>query len=139
MDPHAEDFQLDTAIHGMTDAHLQCRDFSHSWRPLTAAWVPDKRVFETKLRCARCKTRRVRHIGSAGQLVSSHYEYPEGYVIKGMGRLDGAARDQLRLESVLRVLPPEQAAQATGARAPRKQPAKKTTRGGRGARKATAS
>jgi hypothetical protein len=96
-------------------------------------------VFETKLRCARCKTRRVRHIGPAGQLVSSHYEYPEGYVIKGMGRLDGAARDQLRLESVLRVLPPEEAALATGARAPRKQPAKKTTSRGRGARKAAGS
>jgi hypothetical protein len=38
MNPHAEDFQLDTAIHGMTDEHLQCRDFSHSWRPLIAAW-----------------------------------------------------------------------------------------------------
>jgi hypothetical protein len=135
----AGDFQLDTAIHAMADEHLQCRDFSHSWRPLTAAWLPDRRVFETKLRCARCKTRRVRHIGPAGQLVSSHYEYPEGYVIKGMGRLDGAARDQLRLESVLRVLPPEQAAQATGARAPRKQPAKKTTSRGRGAWKAAGS
>jgi hypothetical protein len=52
MNPHAEDFQLDTAIHGMTDEHLQCRDFSHSWRPLTAAWGLTHR--RSIWRCAHC-------------------------------------------------------------------------------------
>jgi hypothetical protein len=36
-------------------------------------------------------------------VLGGSYEYPDGYQHKGLGRLDGADRDSLRLESLLRV------------------------------------
>lgn len=93
----------------MQDTHLQCRDFGHSWRPFSARWVPEERCYESQLRCARCRTIRVRLIGQSGQLLGSHYDYADGYIVKGMGRLDGDERNMLRLESVLRVMPPDTA------------------------------
>jgi hypothetical protein len=38
-----------------------------------------------------------------GSILGGSYEYPDGYQHKGLGRLDGADRDSLRLESLLRV------------------------------------
>jgi hypothetical protein len=38
-----------------------------------------------------------------GTILGGSYDYPEGYAHKGLGRLDGADRDALRLESLHRV------------------------------------
>lgn len=108
----APDFQLEAEIKAMKVDNLQCRDFGHSWRPYTASWNATERCYETQLRCARCKTMRVRLIGQAGQLLRNNYDYTEGYLIKGMGRLDTADRDVIRLQSVLRVLPEDAANEA---------------------------
>lgn len=99
------DFRADDTIKTMPNEHLQCRDFGHSWRPFTATWESSDRYYEVQLRCARCKTVRIRLVGQRGQLIRSRYDYADGYVVKGMGRLDGDERDMLRLESVLRILP----------------------------------
>jgi hypothetical protein len=108
MSPRAEDLDIDNAIHGMPSEFIQCRDFGHLWRPRVATWIAEKDHYETELKCQRCKTVRLRYIGPRGELLKSGYDYSDGYVVKGMGRLDGEERDLLRLESVLRVLPVEQ-------------------------------
>jgi len=97
------------AIGQMRLDHLQCRDFGHSWRPYTARWAEADKCYESVLRCQRCSTLRLRYLSSRGDLVSSRYDYADGYLIAGMGRLDGADRAQIRLESVLRVMPPDTA------------------------------
>jgi hypothetical protein len=38
-----------------------------------------------------------------GTVLGGSYDYPQGYQHVGLGRLDGADRDALRLESLLRV------------------------------------
>lgn len=103
--PRPENFDVDQTIHGMRSDFLQCRDFGHSWRPYTARYSHEDKAFETILRCSRCRTKRIRWIARNGEQVAADYDYAEGYIIKGMGRLTGAERNALRLESVMRVLP----------------------------------
>jgi hypothetical protein len=104
VDEQGNTVDLDTALHDMRTAYLQCRDFGHAWRPFTARWVPDQRSYHTQLRCTRCRTVRTRYISRNGEQVSKGYVYPDGYQLKGVGRITGEDRDHLRLESVLRVL-----------------------------------
>jgi hypothetical protein len=94
------DFDLDQAIGRMSDAHLHCRDYGHSWRPFAAAYVAAQRAYEQTLRCVRCRTLRHRVLDSHGQVVSSGYTYAEHYLVKGMGRLVGEDRGLIRIASV---------------------------------------
>lgn len=89
--------------HTLPDDFLQCRDFGHTWRPYTVAWHSQDYEWERTLRCVRCLTQRVQVLSASGGNLRSHYVYPEGYVHAGLGRLDGSARDALRLESVVRM------------------------------------
>lgn len=94
-----------TLVHDLRTDFLQCRDFGHAWRPYTANWIAAERAYRTELRCSRCKTIRVRWINNRGEQVGAHYLYTDGYQMQGVGRLTGTDRDQLRLESIHRVLP----------------------------------
>lgn len=87
----------------MPDNFIQCRDYRHAWRPFHVEELRDG-GFEQILRCSRCKSKRIRLIGSRGQLVKREYDYTKGYVIKGMGRLTGNELDAMRLESIMRTL-----------------------------------
>lgn len=93
---------LDKAISGMRDEYIRCRDMSHSWRPFHIAVLDH--CYDQQLRCTRCYTIKHREVSFTGHLLSVHYEYCDGYVVKGLGRLTGEDRDQLRLESVQRTL-----------------------------------
>lgn len=96
----ADDFDLDAAIHGMSDSHLHCRDYGHSWRAFTAAYVAKERCYEQTLRCTRCRSLRRRLLDTHGTVISSHYDYQDGYLVHGMGRLAGDDRGLIRLASV---------------------------------------
>lgn len=102
--PEPRQFDLNTAVTNMELDHVQCRDFGHSWRPYTARWLPKYNSYESQLVCTRCKTIRTRFLGRGGQQLESSYDYAEGYLIKGMGRLTGTDRDVIRLASILAVL-----------------------------------
>jgi hypothetical protein len=95
---------LDKLIENMPENHLQCRDFGHSWRPHTATWDPKARCYVTQLRCSRCRTLRERIIDANGQQVTSHYDYPDGYLVHGLGRLSPGDRNHVRLITVLRTI-----------------------------------
>ncbi len=82
---------------------LFCRTYQHNWKPWSANWSDHEGCYQVKIRCNRCHTKRVQKISDKGQVLTSHYEYPEGY-LHDMGRIAGEARDMLRLESVTRVL-----------------------------------
>lgn len=89
---------------GLSEAHLACRDYGHSWTPATARWDSELRAFARTLRCVRCHTERAQWLSQYGHPLRGHYVYPEGYQALGLGRLDGESRDVLRLESVSRLL-----------------------------------
>lgn len=102
--PEPRSFDLNTAVSTMELDHVQCRDFGHSWKPYTARWLPKFNSYESQLVCARCKTIRTRFLSRTGQQLESAYDYADGYLIKGMGRLTGSDRDVIRLASILAVL-----------------------------------
>ena len=101
--------ELEHAIHEMDLSYVQCRDFGHSWRPYTARWIPGDNAYRSELKCQRCTAIRVRYLSRTGSQVGGQYDYPDGYLVKGMGRLTGTDRDIIRLQSVLAVLPPDTA------------------------------
>lgn len=88
----------------MPDDHLMCRDFGHMWRPFQARYVPQRKTYEERLLCQRCKTVRVRVLTNTGAQLGNHYVYPEGYGLNGFGRLTGTDRDAVRLASLQTVL-----------------------------------
>jgi hypothetical protein len=103
VDRNDPNFDLDAVIDTMKMEHVQCRDFAHSWRPYTASRNDDS-TYEQTLRCSRCKTLRIRTLNHRGAVLSSTYDYADGYVIKGLGRIAGAEKDHLRLVSIKQLL-----------------------------------
>lgn len=104
------DFSLEAVIDTMKLEHIQCRDFAHAWRPYTARRMITG-GFEQTLRCSRCYTRRIRELDRRGGVVHSGYDYADGYVIKGLGRVTGSEKDHLRLKSILATLVEDTAAE----------------------------
>lgn len=107
VDREAPDFALEAVVDGMREEHIQCRDFSHSWRPFTASVVRYGNrgsAYEQQLRCSRCRSIRRRLLSMTGSVITSNYDYSDGYIIKGLGRLTGTEKDHLRLVSVQRLV-----------------------------------
>lgn len=96
----SESVDVDHAIAGMSDAHLQCRDFGHSWRPYDVTSVPQQHAYREALLCGRCKTLRLRLIDARGFQLATSYRYPDTYLVKGLGRLDETDRATLRLAAL---------------------------------------
>jgi hypothetical protein len=88
----------------LPDTYLMCRELMHSWKPRSAGWLAGERVFERVVRCSRCKTEKHQTLSSSGEVLSSHYVYPDGYLAKNLGRIVGDGRDALRLEAVNRLV-----------------------------------
>lgn len=86
-----------------TDEILECRTYGHKWTPHRAQHVKQYRYFYVIQLCERCTTTRHMEISeSGGEVYDTWYEYPDGYLTKGLGRIAGDARGQLRLATVLR-------------------------------------
>jgi len=85
----------------LSEAFLFCREMSHTWQPHTASRYPDG-GFRRTLLCPRCTTQRVQSLDRFGMIVSSHYDYPDGYLSAGLGHLAGQDRGLLRLASMSR-------------------------------------
>ncbi|GAA4907974.1 hypothetical protein [Streptomonospora salina] len=79
---------------------LECRDVGHIWKDWTVARL--RHGFEQTMRCSQCGTERVRFIDPEGYIDSSHYRYPDGYLVHGLGRLTVDHRAALRLELLQR-------------------------------------
>jgi hypothetical protein len=82
---------------------LACRDQGHSWEPIEATWLQDGNI-ERILGCTRCETRRVQYLDKRGYVIGGHYEYADGYQMKGLGRLDTDGRAILRRTHVMQQL-----------------------------------
>lgn len=96
---------LDAAIDSMPESHLHCRDYGHSWSPFTARKLAGARGgYEQHLRCSRCHTTRKRLLDRNGEIVSGGYDYADGYLVAGLGRLTGSDRGHIRVASVMATL-----------------------------------
>lgn len=100
---YAETADVEVFAQGASTNHLLCRELHHSWLPHTIGAYRDG-GFKRTLRCPRCKTLKHMEISNRGLVTSASYEYPEGYLVEGLGRIVGEARGVLRLASITRAV-----------------------------------
>ena len=91
----------------LSEAWLECRELGHLWAPRTAHWSGEDGCYYRTLRCDRCETERDQTLSDRGAVLSNSYNYPDGYLLEGMGRIAGEGRDMLRLASVVRTTQPK--------------------------------
>lgn len=95
-----EPVTLDQAVERWTDGMLECRaDKQHLWRRLTVAHRPG--VYSIKQRCTRCRNVRERDINDHGYVLTNWRRvYVDGYLLKGLGRIDADEQAHLRIASL---------------------------------------
>jgi hypothetical protein len=93
--------EVKQAIKNMGEDFRHCRDYGHTWRPLTAYRLAKGKGWEETIRCLGCQTIRYRQLDKEGDVVKNHYHYELGYLIEGLGRLTGGERGMLRLASIM--------------------------------------
>lgn len=85
---------LEEGLQGLHNDHLLCRDIRHQWEEqggfrLPVTFERDKpvkpKVVSRVLVCRRCGTERedIYDIKNFERIGTSHYVYPQGYIIKG--------------------------------------------------------
>lgn len=92
----------DEAIDQMSTQAITCRDYSHAWAPWYVTKFTGAGGFERGVRCGVCGTARIETLDRLGRLDGRRYEYPDGYLVKGSGRIDADFRAKIRLTSMLR-------------------------------------
>jgi hypothetical protein len=112
-DPHSLD--VERAVSAIPQAYAMCRDYGHPWAPSNVEWLDAEQCYRVTLKCPRCSTLRTILRNRRGSQLESHYDYPDGYAIKGLGPLSGTDRDQIRLRSM--GITPEAPAKSKGRKA----------------------
>lgn len=79
------------------DEHIDCRTLAHAWRYTDV--TRDGRNYVQGRACTRCETLKFVTISPKGEVVSSRYVYPKGYMVEG-GGLTAEDRCALRLRTV---------------------------------------
>jgi hypothetical protein len=78
---------------------LQCRDLGHQFRPFDVAIRRRQREIIRSLRCHLCGTLRHQALTLDGYITGNRYEYQDGYVLNGAGRLTISDRAAIRVLS----------------------------------------
>lgn len=102
-DRYADADAVEAVAAQWTDEQITCRDLGHHWRPADALHVARLRYWRVSHECARCGMVRIREMSESGHVFASSYVYPEGYLVKGLGRIAGEAKDAVRIAAVRRV------------------------------------
>ena len=94
-----------TFIQNLPPDYLECRQYGHAWGPHEVH--VDQGIYDVTIQCSRCFSSAREVISRRGErLRKRSVRYSEGYLTKGLGRLDGDTRSMLRLEGVLRMVDP---------------------------------
>lgn len=81
---------------------IECRRFGHAWTSETVA--KRNRLFEVTIRCLRCRSTATEFLDSRGYRDGKRQiHYVEGYLAKGLGRVNAEVRAVVRLEAVARM------------------------------------
>lgn len=93
--------EVKQAVKAMGVVFRHCRDYGHTWRPVTAYRLAKGKGWQETIQCQACATKRSRQLDKDGDVVRNQYHYAEGYLIAGLGRLTGAERGTLRIASIM--------------------------------------
>lgn len=86
-----------------TDEQIECRELGHHWRATDAVHVARLRYYRIRHTCERCGIVRTRELSDTGHVYAQTYDYPEGYLIVGLGRIAGDGKDAVRLAAIRRI------------------------------------
>lgn len=101
---YASRADIEEAILEMDGNWLQCRANNHAWQAFSAPYDKRSRTYEVTQQCIRCESFRHCTLGETGAMLARwHIAYAEGYLLKGMGRAIGEARDALRFAATVRI------------------------------------
>lgn len=79
---------------------IVCRSDGHDMRPFNVK-TTESGGFERTRKCRRCGAKRTQVIDKYGLILSTDFEYPEGYLLPpGTGRLDSEGRGVFRLAAI---------------------------------------
>ena len=81
------------------DEFLLCRDLGHAWAPHDVRVSRKLGEIHRVLQCRSCPTQRTQVLSMDGEIRRNRYEYPEGYVLRGLGHLSVADRAAVRVAS----------------------------------------
>lgn len=87
------------SIDDIPDEFLLCRDLGHAWAPFDVKISRKYGEIHRVLQCRSCPTQRTQILSMDGSIMRSKYEYPENYVLTGVGRLSSADRAHVRVMS----------------------------------------
>jgi hypothetical protein len=89
------------------DTIVTCRAYGHDFKPYSVQ--PNERLGYFKVvRLCRCKAEHHAEVAMAsGHVFSSwiDYSHTNGYLLEGVGRIMGDARDRVRLDAIVRTFP----------------------------------
>jgi len=71
----------------LDDIHLTCRDLGHSWSVVGYYNPNGASTVARSLRCTRCTCIRDDRWRTNGERIRANYDHPDGYLIKGYGRI----------------------------------------------------
>jgi hypothetical protein len=99
---YAERGDVEAAAVSWTTQQLECRDMGHHWVPMDAVHIRRLQYYRVSHNCSRCGMVRVRELSESGHVYATSYEYPDGYLLQGLGRIAGDGKDAIRLAALLR-------------------------------------
>lgn len=107
--------EVEKLLESLDPKFVKCRARQHNWDDYTAKWQYDGIHLEVTERCLRCGSFRKFTMDDRGarEGKGNSYDYADGYLTKGLGRITGESRDLLRLHAI------RQAYVLTGTRRPR--------------------
>lgn len=89
---------VEAAAEDWSKGVVACRSYGHQWKPSTAR--RHGTAFVITQRCPSCRATRTCDMDSRGYASPWKYEYPEGYLMQGLGRVDTHGRAALRLKTL---------------------------------------
>lgn len=82
------------------DKFLECRALGHAYDLTTSTVDVAGGKYYWSLGCGGCGARRVQTLDRKGQIISTNYHYPKGYLLEG-DILDKPERAKIRLRLIL--------------------------------------
>jgi hypothetical protein len=91
---------VEQAIGSMDIRFVHCRDYGHGWGPKEARKI--RGGYERVLRCRDCGATQLQLLDNDCEPIKNpSRRYPDGYLVKGLGRLTGHDRALVRKVSTM--------------------------------------